>query len=207
MKVLVTGFESFKDWDSNPTQKIVENLDGKKIAGAKIYGITLPATFNESRTILIKSFSEIKPDIIISLGLYSGRPGMSVERVAINIVDKDIPDENNITHVDNQIIENGENAYFSTIPIKKIVMVARGEGIPCYISNTAGIFICNYIMYLDLHYSVNQRMPKRAGFIHVPNNPSQVTDKQIPSMSIDMMKRFVEIAIECSITNLKESEE
>jgi pyroglutamyl-peptidase len=204
-KVLVTGFGPFDDWDTNPTLEIIEKLDGKRISGAKIYTVALPVTFNESGAILVESIRKIKPDIVISLGLASGRPGISIERVAINIADARIPDENNFAPVDIPIKKNGENAYFSSIPIKKIVTDVREEGIPCYVSNTAGTFMCNYIMYLDLYYSETQGIPKKAGFIHVPNTPPEVTDKQIPSMSHDVMRRAVEIAIECAVEDLKKS--
>ncbi|CAB50353.1 pyroglutamyl-peptidase I [Pyrococcus abyssi] len=200
MKVLVTGFEPFGGDDKNPTMEIVKFLDGKEIGGAKVIGRVLPVSFKRARKELVAILDEIKPDVTINLGLAPGRTHISVERVAVNIIDARIPDNDGEKPIDEPIVENGPAAYFATIPTREIVEEMKRNNIPAVLSYTAGTYLCNFVMYLTLHHSATKGYPRKAGFIHVPYTPDQVIEKKnTPSMSLELEIKGVEIAIRKSL--------
>ena len=198
MKILVTGFDAFNGEKINPASLILEKLSNE-IDGNQIEKLLLPTAFYKVAEIIERKIEEYKPDIIISLGQAGGRSEITVERVAINIADASIVDNDGKRPIDEKIRIDGENAYFSTLPIKAIVESLREEKIPAAVSNTAGTFVCNFVMYTDL-YLVEKYRNISAGFIHVPFLPAQVLDKRgMASMSLEDMVRAVEIIIKTSI--------
>lgn len=198
MKILVTGFDAFNGEKINPASLILEKL-ADKIEGNEIEKLLLPTAFYKVAEILERKIEEYRPDIIISLGQAGGRSEITVERVAINIADSSIADNRGMMPIDEKIRTDGENAYFSTLPIKAIVESLREEKIPAAVSNTAGTFVCNYVMYTDL-YLAEKYKNISAGFIHVPFLPAQVLDKRgVSSMSLENMVDAVEIIIKTSI--------
>ena len=205
VKVLVTGFESFGGDPINPTEKIAKELDGKEISNAKVAGRVLPVVFGKARKVLEDILEEVKPDIAIHLGLAPTRSGINVERIAVNLMDARIPDNEGFQPRDEPIIPDGPIAYFSKLPIRKIVERLNEKGIPAVISNSAGLYLCNYVMYLSLHHSATKGYPKMSGFIHVPYLPEQVTNKfyilgqNMPSMCFEMELEAIKIAIETTV--------
>jgi pyroglutamyl-peptidase len=198
MKVLITGFAPFGGEKINPSNEAVKMLPDK-IDGAVIIKKELPVVFVKSINILDKYIKEYDPDIIICVGQAGGRTGLSVERVGINIDDARIPDNDKFQPIDEKIFKDGDNAYFASIPIKAIVQEMQKNGIPGSVSNTAGTYVCNHIMY-GLLYLINKDYPgKVGGFIHVPYIPSQVVSKSAASMSLDDIAKGLEIAVETSI--------
>ena len=198
MKILVTGFDAFNGEKINPASLILEKL-ADDIEGHEIEKLLLPTAFYKVAEIIERKIVEYKPDIIISLGQAGGRSEITVERVAINIADSSIADNRGMMPIDEKIRSDGENAYFSTLPIKAIVESLREEKIPAAVSNTAGTFVCNYVMYNDL-YLAQKYGNISAGFIHVPFLPAQVIDKRgVSSMSLENMVDAVKIIIKTSI--------
>ena len=198
MKILITGFDAFGGEKINPASlildKIVDEIDGHKMEK-----LLLPTKFVGSADILEKKIVQTRPDIIISLGQAGGRTDITVERVAINIADASIADNDGKMPIDEKIRWDGENAYFSTLPIKAIVENLRKEEIPASVSNSAGTYVCNFIMYNDLYFADKYKNIS-AGFIHVPYLPAQVLDKRgTGSMSLENMVKAVEIIIKTSI--------
>ncbi len=215
-KVLITGFEPFNEEHINPSELVVKRINElihKEISNTKVITITLPVSFKRVSSILKNLIEEHKPDVAISLGLWPGITHVTVERVALNIKDSRIPDNDNEQPVDEPIDPNGPAAYFSTLPIKAIVRRLREEGIPATISNTAGTFLCNYVMYSLLHNSALYGYPKKSGFMHLPFLPEQVTTKKtnwagIPaSMSIETMVKAVIIATKTAIEKFELEDE
>ena len=199
MKILITGFDAFNGEKINPASLILEGL-ADEIDGHEIEKLLLPTAFYKVASMLEERIEKYQPDIIISLGQAGGRIDITVERVAINIADASIADNDGKTPIDEKIREDGENAYFATLPIKAIVENLREAKIPASVSNTAGTFVCNYVMYTDL-YLAQKNKNISAGFIHVPFLPAQVLDKRgMASMSLDDMLRAVEIIIKTSIS-------
>jgi pyroglutamyl-peptidase len=199
MKLLLTGFEPFGGYQINPSDAISQQLDKKTINNVKIIGKTIPLRYKEIRHIITKLIEETNPEIIINMG-QAPRSSIAFERVAVNLADVSkgayncgsIPDEE-------PLIEGGPVAYFSTLPLKKLVKYLTARNIPCYISNSAGTFGCNQIMYHTLNYldinSLNNSII--AGFIHLPLLPEQTLNTpQSSSMSLNLMKKAIELVIE-----------
>lgn len=197
MKILITGFDAFGGEKINPASLILDKL-GDEIDGHKLEKLLLPTKFVGSADILEKKIIQTRPDIIISLGQAGGRADITVERVAINIADASIADNDGKMPIDEKIRWDGENAYFSTLPIKAIVENLRKNQIPASVSNSAGTYVCNFIMYNDLYFADKYKNIS-AGFIHVPYLPAQVLDKRnMASMSLENMVKAVEIIIKTS---------
>jgi pyroglutamyl-peptidase len=200
--VLITGFAPFSGEKTNPSYEAVEALPDS-IDGVTIIKKELPVTFDGSVSELNKYIKKYNPDVIINVGQAGGRYGISVERVAINIDDARIPDNTGDQPIDLKIYNDGNNAYFSSLPIKAINQNIKEAGIPSEVSNTAGTYVCNHIMYA-LMYNISKNYPNKiGGFIHVPYSPSQVVGKSEPSMSIEDMTKALKIAI-TTVINTKD---
>lgn len=194
-KILVTGFEPFLDYKINPTMQIVEELNGKKIDCYDIVGRILSVDFQQSAEQLKQHIEEVKPQIIISLGLAGGRFKVTPERIAINVKDGE-PDNNGYTPVDERIHEEGADAYLTNLPIRSMVNRLQAEGYPAEISNTAGTYLCNNIMYEGLAYA-QQHEGVRAGFIHIPASfELAIQHGKIPGWSIRDLIAAVQLCIE-----------
>jgi len=182
-KILVTGFDPFGGEKINPALVAVKQLPND-IDGVQIVKKEIPTVFNKSIEILYKALKEEQPDAVICVGQAEGRSTISVERVAINQDDALIPDNEGTQPIDRMIISDGPAAYFSTLPIKAMVRDMKASKIPASISNTAGTFVCNHLMYAALHYAALNQSNLKAGFVHIPYLPMQVVDKpNMPSMS------------------------
>ena len=151
--------------------------------------------FGKSIQKLSKEIEKVKPDIVISTGEAGGRAQISIERVAININDASIKDNEGNKPKDEKIFKDGKNAYFSLLPIKKILKELTGDSIPAYISNSAGTFVCNNVMY-GLLYLIDKKYPDiKGGFIHVPYIYEQVLNKNAPAMPKELIARALEVII------------
>lgn len=198
MKILITGFDAFNGEKINPSSLILERL-ADNIDSHKIEKLILPTAFYKVQDLIEEKILAYKPDIIISLGQAGGRSEITVERVAINVADASISDNDGKKPIDEKIRLDGENAYFSSLPIKAIVENLRQAEIPAAVSNSAGTYVCNFVMYNDL-YLAEKYNDMSAGFIHVPYLPAQVLDKRgVASMSLEEMVKAVEIIIKTSI--------
>ncbi len=204
MKALVTGFEKWGEEPGNPTERLVNILDGKKVGDIEIHGFLLPVAFNRARKEIISKIEEIRPDIIINTGLAASRLVISVERVAVNIVDARRPDNDGIRPIDEPIDPEGPFAYPSTLPTRRILERLKSNGIPAKLSYSAGTYLCNFVMYLSLRTIDKLGIRSLSGFIHVPHSPDLAAkkDKPTPSMSIDLMERAIKIALEESAASL-----
>lgn len=199
MKLLITGFEPFNNSNINASSLAI-NLLPDKINNCKLVKKTIPTVFNKSFEVLKKLIDFYEPNILICVGQAGGRAKITIERVAINIDDAPIPDNEGNMPNDKTIKIDGENAYFSTLPIKAITKNIRKYKIPADVSNSAGTFVCNHIMYNSLYYASKNNKKFKAGFIHVPYIPEQVIDSSnIPSMSLETIVKAITIAIETSI--------
>ncbi|OFI48398.1 pyroglutamyl-peptidase I [Floricoccus tropicus] len=191
MKLLITGFEPFGGESINPSWELVKKLD-YKIGNFTLEKLELPTSFEGSSSILFKKVMEVNPDYIINIGQAGGRSKVSIERVAINIDDAPIPDNSNYQPIDQTIKTDGENAYFSTLPIKLIYSELKKENLPIEISNTAGTFVCNHIMYEALYIKDKIHPNIKTGFVHIPYLPEQVENKkEIASMDMTKMLKVV----------------
>ena len=197
MKILVTGFDPFGGESVNPAYEAVKLLPDV-IGGAEIFKLEIPTVFSLSGPAVEEGIRKYQPDVVICVGQAGGRASISVEKVAINFVDARIPDNNGEQPLDEPLQADGPAAYFATLPVKAMVQHVKEAGLPCYLSFTAGTYVCNSIMY-NVLYMCEKRYPGiRAGFIHVPYACGQVIDKAntTPSMPLETIAKSLEYAIE-----------
>ena len=192
MKIIVTGFDPFGGETINPSIECVKALP--EIEGVELIRLELPTVFKESAIRLNEVINDVKPDAVLSVGQAGGRAGITMERIAINVDDARIPDNISQQPIDEAIQSEGEAAYFTTLPIKRIVKALREAGISAEVSNTAGTFVCNHIMYQALFAATKANKPFKAGFMHIPFIPEQTTDK--PSLPLEESTKALQIAIE-----------
>ncbi|QWQ38379.1 pyroglutamyl-peptidase I [Gemella sp. zg-570] len=199
MKVLITGFEAFGNDKLNSSAEIVYRLPDK-LNDILLIKKIIPTVFNKSAEMLKKEIDSHKPDIVICVGQAGGkdRKKIAVERVAINIDDARIADNEGNRPLDKIIQENGSTAYFSTLPIKAIYSELIKNNIPTEISNSAGTFVCNHIMYQSLYLS-NTKYNFKTGFIHIPYIKEQVHDDQTPYIEIEKLVQAIKIIISTSL--------
>ena len=195
MKILVTGFDPFGGEQVNPALETVKSLPSV-IHGAEIRWVEIPTVFYQSAEVLEAEIVRYQPDVVLCIGQAGGRAGLTPERVAINQDDARIPDNQGNQPIDTPIRLDGEAAYFSTLPIKAMVQAINEVGLPATVSNTAGTFVCNHLMYQAL-YLADKKFPNmRAGFMHIPYMTEQVVNKpNTASMCLRDIVRGIEAAI------------
>jgi pyroglutamyl-peptidase len=211
MRALLTGFEPFGGDKLNPSELVVRKfrkfseVGTAELPGLEICTAVLPVSFKRAGTVLRNLLDELKPDIYIGLGLWAGITYVTVERVAVNVMDARIPDNDGEQPVDEPIDPEGPSAYFTTLPKKAIVRRLRESGIPAAISNSAGTFLCNYVTYISLHHSARHGYPRKAGYMHLPLLPEQSATRKgdwagiPPSMSLNTMIEAVKIALKTTV--------
>lgn len=200
MKILVTGFDPFGQDTINPALEAVKQLPNE-ILGASIIKLEIPTMFHQSANVVNLAIQQHQPDIVVHIGQAGGRFGITPERIAINLDDARIADNSSQQPIDQLIAENGPAAYFSQLPVKAMVAKMQEMGIPASVSNSAGTFVCNHIMYQTLHYCQMNYPQIQSGFIHVPYLPQQVADKaSLPSMDLKTIVQGLVISIETIIT-------
>lgn len=196
MKLLLTAFDPFGGDAINPALEAVK-LVADKIGGFDIVKLEVPTVFRKSIDTVAKAIEEEKPDVVLCIGQAGGRFEITPERVAINVDDARIKDNEGNQPIDIKIFEDGENAYFTTLPIKAMVEAIREANLPAAVSNTAGTFVCNHLMYGVL-YTLAKKYPHiKGGFTHVPFIPAQVARRTpvAPYMALEDIKRGLEAAI------------
>lgn len=197
MKFLMTGFEPFGGDAKNPSWEAISRLkdgyDGIEVVKAK-----LSVTFDESLKALETLIKTHNPDVVICVGLAGGRKEITIERIGINIDDARIADNVGFTPVDRSIRTDGPAAYFSNLPIKAMVSAIRDQGIAVAISNTAGTFVCNHVLYGLMDYIQTKAPEIRGGFVHVPYTTDFSQDyPEQPLMDLNDIVRAIEIAMTC----------
>lgn len=195
--ILVTGFEPFGPHAHNPSQDLAKALDGRRVAGCLVAGAVLPVHHAEASRRVSMLLAELAPAAVLHLGLAEGRARLALERVALNVADYRIPDNAGYRAEGEPCVPGGPAAYLSTLPLPEILAALTAEGIPAYVSNTAGTFLCNQVLYHTLHEIATRELAARAGFVHVPLLPLMVAASQLdePSMDFPLMLRAVETVL------------
>src|ERR1700761_7688264 len=191
--VLLTGFEPFAGAASNSSWDAVERLAETWDGDAELVIEVLPVTFAGASRSMRELIARHSPDLVIGVGLAEGRDAVTPERVAINVEDARIPDNAGDPPLDRPITESGPEAYFSRLPVKEISDRIREAGIPSSVSNSAGTYVCNSLMYRELDQLRNSDVP--AGFVHVPCSPELAAGSTNPWLTIDDIARALVLAI------------
>jgi pyroglutamyl-peptidase len=203
MRVLVTGFEPYGGRGRNPALEAMKALNGRTIAGATVAGRSLPVVLAPLAGLVGELLDEVKPDIVVGLGLCPGEAAIRLERVGVNLADFPIADNEGQTLRNTPLIDGGAASYFSTLPLAQILDALLAAGIPARMSMTAGTYLCNACLYHVRAAIERERRALPAGFIHLPDLPEQVAaslatsneETCSPSMELSRMIRAVEIAI------------
>ena len=201
-RVLVTGFEPFDGDELNPSWEVARALDGECIAGAVVAAARLPCVFATSLAALDAAIARQRPCIVLALGLAGSRSAISVERIAVNLVDARIADNALAQPIDEPVVAGGPPAYFTRLPAKAIVADLQRSGIAAELSFSAGSFVCNQVFY-GLMHRLRRRPSVAAGFIHLPPLPQQAA--RYPgsaAMALDVQCRALRqvIALLCAGT-------
>jgi pyroglutamyl-peptidase len=181
--ILVTGFEPYGGLSSNPSYRAMERLAGTAIAGRPVIGRGLPVALARIGPAIAAMLDEIAPAAVVSLGLSPGEAVIRIERVAVNLADFSLPDNDGRTHRDRPIAENGAAALFSTLPVRAIETACNAAGIPARISLSAGSYLCNACLYRFLALAGAHPGSPLCGFLHVPHTPEDVAERLIDEAS------------------------
>ena len=202
MKVLLTGFEPFGGETLNPAKEAVKMVKDE-IKGAEIVKCYVPVVFGKAIETVHEAMKKENPDVVLCIGQAGGRYEMTPERVAINCDDARIPDNEGNSPVDQPVFADGAPAYFSTLPIKKMVQYMKAANVPASISNTAGTYVCNHLMY-GVRYYIEKECPNAiGGFMHVPYLHEQVLTKaNTASLSKEDVVKGIEASIEAIVDSL-----
>lgn len=206
MKILVTGFDPFDREKINPAYEAVKLLPNR-ICGADIIKMEIPTVFAKGASVVEKTVEQHNPDIVICVGQAGGRSCISIEKVAINLAEARIADNEGNQPLDKAIIPDGPDAYFACLPVKAMVENVRSYGIPCHVSYSAGTFVCNDVMYRLLHLINTKYHHIKGGFIHVPYTLSQAAAKPDGTAGWDekTIAKGLEYAIEAIVLKTEKS--
>jgi pyroglutamyl-peptidase len=184
MTILVTGFEPFGGETLNPSWEAAKRLPDT-IGDARVARLQVPTTYAGSIAAVTDAVDRLTPCAVVMVGQAGRRTELCVERVAVNVDDTSAPDNAGVILQGTPIVPQGPAAYFATLPVQEIVAGLRTAGYPAIVSNSAGLFVCNHLMYGVLHHIAVHHLSCLGGFVHVPFLPEQVTERPgTPSMSL-----------------------
>jgi pyroglutamyl-peptidase len=193
MNVLLTGFEPFGGSHVNPSEQVVRTLARDGVPGVALHSVILPVDRQGGPATLLNAVRALHPEAILCLGEAARRAAISIERVALNLLDYRMADNAGHQVIDEPIVPNGPAAYFVTLPVRAMLEAVRMAGIPTELSLSAGAFLCNQVTYELLHYLTTHQLDIPAGFVHLPALPEQVTNAYppLPSMALETMARGI----------------
>jgi pyroglutamyl-peptidase len=196
MKILLTGFEPFGGYPINPSQLLIQALPDQYLEMTLVKQI-LPVHHQEGPQKILALLRSHQPDAVIAFGLASGRSQISLERVALNLLDFSIADNAGVIVENQSIVPGGPAAYFSTLPLQSMGAALTAEGISVEFSLSAGAYLCNQVFYTMMHEITSQDLNIQAGFVHLPDLPEQVAQSSIPipSMSLDVLIQAAHILV------------
>ena len=198
--VLVTGFDPFGGDALNPSWLIAQRLHRRRVAGHLVQAAQLPTRFDAALPRLHALLAEWRPALVVCLGLAASRGALSIERVAINVLDARIADNAGAQPVDEPVVAGAPVGYFSTLPIKAMRQALLAAGVPAEVSQTAGTFVCNHVFYQLMHTLAGMPNAPRAGFIHVPVLPRQQALHPLgQAMALDMQVEGVRVALRAAL--------
>jgi len=198
MRALVTGFEPFGGADVNTSFTAVRRLP-RRIGALDVWTALLPTSYARSAAVLEREIARVGPDIVLCVGEANERTALSIERIAINVQDARIADNDGRQPVDVPVVAGGPSAYFATLPVRAIEDALHAAGLAAEISNSAGTFVCNHVFYALMHFGATTAGNFRAGFLHVPSLRGKAqADSDTPSLNLDDIVRGIRIALEAA---------
>ena len=206
-KILISGFDPFGGEPVNPACELLGILDGKLLDGYRIVTQKIPTARFRAAEMLHSAITHEDPAVILALGQAGGYSEIAVERVAINVDDYRIPDNDGNQPVDEPVVEGGPVAYWSTLPIRSIVRAMREVEVPAFVSNSAGTFVCNHLFYRLMRFLEEEEGGvRRGGFIHVPYMLEQAERLGQPGLPLEAMAQGLEAAVRAAVAVCGEGE-
>jgi len=197
MKALVTGFEPFGGETINASLEAVRLLPAQ-FGGIVVVTAELPTSYARSLTALEAAIMRTKPDIVLCVGQAGDRAALCVERIAVNVQDAEITDNDGAKPIDAPVVPGGPAAYLATLPVRAALAALQAEKLPAQLSMSAGTFVCNHVFYGLMHLAAARGHPFRAGLLHVPRLPQQAPDGKTPHMALDDIVRGILVVLEVS---------
>jgi pyroglutamyl-peptidase len=199
MKALVTGFDAFGGERTNASLEAVRRLPAR-IGNLEIATEILPTSYARSLRALEAAIARAKPEIVLCVGEAGDRTLLSVERIAVNVQDARIPDNDGAQPVDSPVVAGGPVAYLATLPVRAMVAALRAAELPADLSMSAGTFVCNHVFYGLLHLGASKGRSFRGGFLHVPRltQPREIGSGPV---ALDDIVRGIQIALEAAADN------
>jgi pyroglutamyl-peptidase len=201
MRVLVTGFDPFGGESINASLEAVRRLP-ERIGALEIVTAALPTSYSRSLPALEAAIARARPQIVLCVGQAGDRSALCVERVAVNIQDARIPDNDGEQPVDTPVVAGGPAAYLATLPVRAAVAALRAEELPAELSMSAGTFVCNHVFYGLMHIAAKRRHPFRGGFLHVPSLPQQAQGSA-PSMTAEDIAHGIGMVLETTAAEVR----
>lgn len=198
--LLLTGFEPFGGEIDNPAMALLPHFSRRRIAGHRIETHLLPVSFAAALASLETALQHTAPRLVLGIGQAGGRARLSLERVALNLIDARIPDNDGVQPFDAPVIAGAPAAHFASLPLKAMLAALQSHGIPAELSLTAGTFVCNAVFFALCHRALELTPPPRVGFLHVPFLPSQAAHHPgAPSMSLETMRTGLEALLQTAL--------
>ena len=191
-KLLITGFDPFGGADRNPSREAVMALPDV-IGDYTLIKLEIPTVFGLAAETVLRAATDLRPDTILCVGQAGGRAAITPEVVAINLREASIPDNHGNQPQNTPVVENAPAAYFSTLPVRHMAEAVKAAGVPCALSYSAGVFVCNDLLYTLLHHYDGTDV--RVGFIHIPYLPEQAGEG-VPSLPLDEAVKGLTAAIQ-----------
>lgn len=211
-RVLLSGFERYGTTPVNPAEGVARALDGATIDGASVTGIVAPSRWFDCIDAVTDAIAAIAPDLVVMTGEYGGRSMITVERIAQNLNDSaryGVADNDGRILEDDLTAPDGPVAYWTTVPLRAMVLALRNSGIPADISDAMGTLMCNHLMYGVLHHVATRDIATRVGWIHLPHLPSVAAldiNLGAPSMALETSVEAVRIAIAAALSHADDVE-
>lgn len=198
--VLLTGFDAFGGERVNPSWRAVRALDGERIAGHVVRTARLRCDFAVAPGQLARAIAKHDPMLVLCVGQAGGRAAVSLERVAINVVDARIPDNAGAQPIDEPVVAGAPAAHFSSLPLKAMLEALRAAGIPAEVSASAGTFVCNAVFFHLAEALATRAGAIRGGFVHIPYLPQQAARHgAVPSMALETMVAALRLCVETAL--------
>ncbi len=192
-QVLVTAFEPFGGDSVNPSAEVLRTLPDS-IGASRLIRQILPVSYSRAASAAIRIIREQRPCAVVCLGQASGRSSVTPEFIGINWMDARIQDSDGILAAGEEIIPNGPDAIFSSLPVALIANKIREVGGPSSVSYSAGTYVCNCVLYSILQDLQVREENLPAGFIHLPNLDFQ-NKLDVPYLSLSDEIKAVQVAL------------
>jgi pyroglutamyl-peptidase len=196
--ILLTGFEPFAGGARNPSWDAVSRIADGWDGDADLEAVLLPVAFARAGEMVAAAVDRLTPDLVIAVGLAEGRRAITPERVAVNLDDARIPDADGAQPVDEPVLPGGPTAFFTSLPVKRMVAAARSVGAPAELSSTAGAYVCNHV-FTVVQAATADRPGVRSGFVHVPATPETNPGWDGPTVELDVIVTGVRAMIDAAL--------